>query len=127
MNLSIKPITTYNNVNSFKYNTQWNATASNPATLYFQLVDLDQDGLRVMGASSVQVKFLAVNTTQIITKTATVASLLDSSLWSVSLLASDTPNGGNVQVIVVLNGNTYTFIAPQALSLSPSGFDVGGC
>lgn len=127
MNLAIKPITTYSNVNSFNYNTQWNAVSGNPMDLYFQIVDADQNGLRVMGASTVQVKFLAVDQTSVVTKTATQADPLDTSIWYVSILSTDSLNGGNVQVIVTLDGNSYTFIAPQVLSLSFNDFNVGGC
>jgi hypothetical protein len=127
MQLAIKPITTYSSINSFNYNTQWNATSGSPANLYFQIVDSDQSNLRVMGATSVQINFLSVDTEAIVTKTAISAGVLDSSIWYVSINSNDVLSGGNVQVVVVLNGNTYTFIAPQALSLQASGFEVGGC
>ena len=46
--LSARPIVNFQNVNSFKYANQWTVSAGNSNTLYFQLVDLDQCGLRYL-------------------------------------------------------------------------------
>lgn len=46
MRLSAQAIINYANVNQFSYANQWIVQAGGQNTLYFQLVDLDQAGLR---------------------------------------------------------------------------------
>ncbi len=48
MRISAKALVNYTDVNHFSYVDQWQVRAGDPNTLYFQLVDLDQGGLRYM-------------------------------------------------------------------------------
>lgn len=55
MRLSARAVINYNSVNSFSYAEEWSVREGDQNTLYFQLIDLDQDGLRYMagiGASN---------------------------------------------------------------------------
>jgi len=128
MRLSVKPLKNFQNVNSFDFATEWNVRLDEPNTLYFQLVDLDQDGLRYIptGAMpSMQVIFPAVISTNTITKSATQVSALDGSLWSVSLLETEKPSSGNVQFTLTEGGVTRRFVLLQGLVVEL--FNQGGC
>lgn len=48
MRISAKAVLNYTDINHFVYGNQWIVRAGDPNTLYFQLVDLDQAGLRYM-------------------------------------------------------------------------------
>lgn len=48
MRLTSKAILNYANVNQFSYGNQWIIRAQDTVTLYFQVTDLDQAGLRYM-------------------------------------------------------------------------------
>jgi hypothetical protein len=126
--LSAQTLKNFQNVNSFQKSSEWTIRLDEPNTLYFQLVDLDQDGLRYIptGASpSVQVVFPAVNPDNVITKTAIQASSLDGSLWKVDLLSTEKPSSGNVQFILTEGGVTRRFVVLQGLVVEL--FNQGGC
>lgn len=128
MRLSATPLKNFQHINSFQKSTEWTIRLDEPNTLYLQLIDLDQDGLRYIptGASpSVQVIFPAVNPDNVITKTAIVVSALDGSLWKVDLLDTEKPSSGNVQVILTEGGVTRRFVILQGLVVEM--FNQGGC
>jgi hypothetical protein len=107
MRLSAKAIQTYNGPNSFSTGNQWTVRAGDPNTLYFQLIDLDQAGLRYLagvGSSNqpfgVQVTFLSIDDTKKIIAQAVQADANDSSLWKVTLSSLQVPGGGNVWMAV---------------------------
>jgi hypothetical protein len=126
--LSAQILKNFQNVNSFQKASEWTIRLDEPNTLYFQLIDLDQDGLRYIptGASpSVQVVFPAVNPNNVITKTATAVSTLDGSLWKVDLLSTEKPSSGNVQFILTEGGVVRRFVVMQGLIVEM--FNQGGC
>lgn len=128
MRLSAQILKNFQNVNSFQKASEWTIRLDEPNTLYFQLIDLDQDGLRYIptGASpSVQVVFPAVNPNNVITKTATAVSTLDGSLWKVDLLSTEKPSSGNVQFILTEGGVVRRFVVMQGLIVEM--FNQGGC
>ena len=128
MRLSSKTLKNFQNINSFDFASEWTIRLDEPNTLYFQLVDLDQDGLRYIptgGSPSVQVIFPAVNSANVITKTATQVDVLDGSLWSVSLLETEKPSSGNVQFVVTEGGVTRRFVLQQGLVVEM--FNQGAC
>lgn len=128
MRLSAQTIKNFQNINSFQKSSEWTIRHDEPNSLYFQLVDLDQDGLRYIptGSSpSVQVVFPAVNSANVITKTATAVSALDGSLWKVDLLETEKPSSGNVQMILTEGGITRRFVILQGLVIEM--FNQGGC
>lgn len=128
MRLSAQTLKNFQNINSFQKSSEWTIRHDEPNSLYFQLVDLDQEGLRYIptGSSpSVQVIFPAVNSANIITKTATQVSVLDGSLWKVDLLDTEKPSSGNVQFVITEGGVSRRFVVLQGLVVEM--FNQGGC
>jgi hypothetical protein len=128
MRLSARALKNYGSINQFDSATEWAVRAGDPNTLYFQLIDLDQDGLRYLPTDAsygVVVTFPAVNAAGVVTKTATQASALDRSIWSVSILAADKLYGGNVQFAVTEATATRRFSVLDAISVED--INNGGC
>lgn len=128
MRLLAQPLKNFQNINSFQTASEWTIRLDEPNTLYFRLIDTEQDNLRYIptGASpSVQVIFPAVNPENVITKTATAVSVLDGSLWQVSLLSTEKPSSGNLQFVVTEGGVTRRFVLQQGLVVEM--FNQGGC
>lgn len=126
MRLSAKPIINYQNINSFNYSTEWIIRREEQNTLYFQLVDLNKDGLRYIPTNaSLEVIFPALDSTNTITKTAVNPSTLDTSIWSINILPTDTINSGNVQFILTDNGVVRRFVLLQGIVVEM--FNQGGC
>jgi hypothetical protein len=126
--LYAKPIKNYANINQFDYASEWTIRQGEANTLHFQLVDADQDNLRYLtsdGTATVQVTFPAVNSANIISKAAAQVSSLDRSIWSVSLLSTEIPASGNVQIAVTENGSTRRFSLLQGLIVEL--INAGGC
>jgi hypothetical protein len=126
--LYAKPIITWCNVNQYAFGNQWIVRAGDPLTLYFQIVDTDQAisgnnqgigifsgitpvgttaGLRYLlgiGSSNqpygITVTFPSIDSSKTLTATAQQADPNDSSIWKVSLPASQIPSGGNVQFAI---------------------------
>jgi hypothetical protein len=126
--LYAKPIKNYANINQFDYGTEWTIRKDEPNTLYFQLVDLDQESLRYLpsdASCSVQLTFPALNSTSSFIKSATQVSALDRSIWSVSLSESEVPFSGNVQIALVEFGVTRRFSLIDGIVVE--GLNNGGC
>jgi hypothetical protein len=125
--LSAKPVINYQNNNSFDYASEWNIRQGESNTLYFQLVDLDQAGLRYMPQSgtSVSVIFPSLNTNNTLTITAIQASADDKSIWKVDLTANQIPSTGNVNFTIVESGNTKRFSLLQGIVVE--SLNQGGC
>lgn len=124
MKLYAKAITTYNNVNSFKTGNQWAIRAGEENTLYFQLIDQDQDNLRyITGAdvshspASMVVTFPALDDDAVITATATIVDVNDTSLWKVVLSDVQVPSSGNVSFALTEGTKTKRFSALQFLTV----------
>ncbi len=132
MRLSAKLIQNYSNINSFGYTNQWVIRAGEPNTLYFQLVDLEQNALRhiagVGGSNqpySVSVTFPSIDDAKVITATAVQADATDASVWKVSLGSNQTPGSGQVVFTVVEGSATRSFGVLQAIQVEYPGND--GC
>jgi hypothetical protein len=131
MRLSSKAVITFNGVNSFVTGNQWVIRQGDTNTLYFQLVDLDQSGLRYMAGigagntpASVSVTFPSIDDTKTVVLVAT-ANSSDSSIWSVTMPSTATPSSGQVQFAVtegsaVRRFNVLNLIAVELLN-------NGGC
>lgn len=119
MRLSAKSLLNFNSVNSYTPANQWTIRAGETNTLYFQLIDLDQAGLRyiagVGGSASVQVTFPSIDDSQVIS-VAAVANANDASIWSVSLSSVQVPNSGNVQ-FAVTETSTRRFSVTNMISV----------
>lgn len=120
--LSAKTLINFQNVNSYTTANQWTVRSGDTSTvLYFQLVDLDQAGLRYMagvGASNqptqVQVTFPSIDDTEKFTLIATQQTY-DDSIFSVTIPQTNTPQSGNVFFTVYQGNNINSFMVIQML------------
>jgi hypothetical protein len=119
--LSARPIVNFQNVNSFKYANQWEISAGNTNTLYFQLVDLDQCGLRYLPGGCVEgvplalrVNFPSIDCSQVLTLLAQ-QNTCDGSIWSVAIPSISTPQTGNVMFQLFEGNNIQSFAVLQML------------
>lgn len=133
MRLSAKPVINVSGVNGFDFATEWTIRAGEPNTLYFQLVDLDRNGLRYLagiGGSnqpySVSVKFPSIDSSAVITVSASQVDAADNSLWKVDLTALQVPASGNVVISVTEGSATRQFSLLNALRVEYPGND-GSC
>lgn len=141
MRLSANLIVNFANINQFSYENQWQIRLGDPNTLYFQIVDLDQNinntngsngqnlngptsSLRYMvgcGISnqpfSVQVKFCSIDDTKALTVQAIQVDDCDSSVWSVTLAQTQVVNSGNIYISVTEGTLTRTFRLMNALAV----------
>lgn len=146
MRLSANLIVNYANVNQFSYEQQWIIRAGDPNTLYFQIIDLDQNpfvgnsiagspyggtyasgttaGLRYMVGCgpgkqpySVQVKFCSIDDTKTLVVQAVQADDCDSSIWSVTLSGTQVVAAGNIYIAVTEGMVTRTFKLINALAV----------
>jgi len=131
MRLSANLIVNYSNPNMFGTTNQWQIRAGDPNTLYFQLVDLDQNKLRYLTGLAgtpvgITVTFPSIDDTKKIVATAVQANAADGSIWQVNLLSTMVPASGNV--IFNLSEGTVmrTFKLMNALSVEYPGSD-GSC
>ncbi len=133
MRISASLIVNFANINQFSFADQWQIRAGEPNTLYFQLVDLDQNKLRYLpgiGGSNqpygIQVKFPSIDDAQVITATAVQVDVADNSIWKVTLASSQTPNSGNVIFLVTEGSATRSFKSMNGLAVEFPGND-GSC
>ena len=132
MRLSAKPILTFANVNVFSYGNQWTVRAGELNVLHFQLVDLDQAGLRYMvgvGVSNqpfaVSMTVPSINDSAVLVLSAVQADPSDSSIWKVTIPASSTLSGGNMQFSVTEGAVTRKFNVLNVLAVEY--LDDGSC
>lgn len=128
MRLYAKPIKNFANINQFDYATEWNVRKDEDNSLYFQLVDLDQDGLRYLPTDpsySVVVTFPSLNTAGTLVKSAVQASPLDNSIWRVDLSSTEVPFSGNVQFALTEGTKVRRFSLIDGIVVE--GVDNGGC
>lgn len=124
MRLSAKAILTYGNVNALSFGDQWTVRAGEPNSLYFQLVDLDQAGLRYMpgiGGSnqpySVSVTFPSLDNSKVLTIAAVQANASDNSIWMIPITALQMPSSGNVRMAVTEGSTVRNFSVLNLISV----------
>ena len=141
MRLSVNLIVNYANTNQFGYAEQWIVRSGDPNTLYFQLVDLDQNinnmngsngqnfngptsSLRYMAGCGVgttpygvQVTFCSIDDSKTLTVQAVQADDCDSSIWSVTLSGTQAVNSGNVFFSLKEGNSTRKFMLTNALAV----------
>lgn len=127
MRLSAIPLINFQNINSYQSASQWIVRASDPNTLYFQLVDLDQNSLRYIAGvglsnqpASVSVIFPSIDSSKVLTLTA-VQNVNDGSVWSVSIPSTSSPQTGNVKFQVVEGANARSFFVTQMIVVEGEG------
>jgi hypothetical protein len=126
--LNIKTIKNFSSINNFDYSSEWSIRQEDEITLYFQLVDADQDNLRYLptdSSYSVSVIFPTPSSASPITKVATQVSSLDRSIWSVQINSTDKINSGNFNVTFVEGSNTKKFSVLQGIVVE--ALNEGGC
>lgn len=131
MKLSAKAIITFNSVNSFKHGNQWGIRAGEENTLYFQIVDLDQDSLRYLVGqgvgntpASITVTFPSIDDDGVIEVAAAQVDAADTSLWKIDLTDEQIPASGNVLFAITEGTKTRRFSALAFVSVE--GVDGSG-
>lgn len=124
MRLSASPIINFCDINDFTFGNQWIVRDGDPITLYFQLIDLDQNNLRYLpgiGVSnqpySVQVTFPSIDDTKVVTATAIQVDPADNSIWKIVLGPSQQVNTGNVQFAVFEGSSIRRFNVMNMLNV----------
>lgn len=133
MKLSAKAITTFNGVNSFNYGNQWSIRSGEPNTLYFQVVDLDQDKLRYLVGqgvgntpANIDVTFPSIDDDAVITVAAVQIDAADTSLWKIDLTDVQVPASGNVLFAITEGAKTRRFSALAFISVENTA-GAGDC
>lgn len=135
MNFGIQPIEYYGNINDFTPVKNWDISSGSPATLYFILTKTDGLGTKrfiIDNSTTVNVLFLrsrpakSGETAKTISKTATIVSQNDKSLFQINLSADDASNilSGSVQLVVTISGAQNKSSIPYVVkkSVSSPGF-----
>jgi hypothetical protein len=128
--LSAKPITNFQNINSFDYANQWMIRAGDQTTLYFQIVNLDtcpsDCPLRyILGIGTanqpvqVRVTFPSIDCNSAFTLIA-MQDPNDGSVFSVVVPYTSQPATGNVQFVVYQGNNISNFSVLQMMNVEYS-------
>lgn len=131
MTLSSKILKNVDSLNAWQTSENWSlgrdGDLGEPATLYFQIVDLDRNGIRHIpsNAATMQVTFPSLNDDLTLTKTAEIAFVDDRSIWKVDILATDLPSGGVVRFALTDGGVTRRWSVTGALKVNK--VNSGGC
>jgi hypothetical protein len=125
MRLSALPIINFNGINSFCTGNQWIIRSGDPNTLYFQLIDLDQNcgcgcPQRYVAAagSTMIVTFPSIDCSSIIQITAT-QNAQDGSVWSIPIVPAQRPSGGAVKFSLTSGSDTWNFSVINMLCVQP--------
>lgn len=116
------------NVNSWATQTQWSATEGNVNTLYFQIVDLEEGGIRYLTqatAYSVSAIFPSICDDMQYTIVATQPFADDKSIWKVILTNLQVPHSGNVQFSITEDTVTTYWFALNGIRVNSK--NPGGC
>jgi hypothetical protein len=142
MRLSANLIVNYANINQFSFTNQWKIRLGDPNTLYFQLVDLDQNINNTNGSNgqnsygptsslryiagcgtqnqpvSMKVTFCSIDDTKTLTVQAQPADIAcDGSVWAVTLSGTQYVNSGNVFFSLTEGNSTRTFYIMNGLAV----------
>ena len=130
MLLSAKVIKNYINNNSWDYTTNINIRGGEPSSFYFQLIDLDRNGIRYISSYdpsllSITVNFNSVDDSKKFVLPAVIASVDDKSIWRVNLSGAQTPSSGNLFFTFSENGIAKKFYLMDILKVET--MNVGAC
>lgn len=131
MVLSAKILKNVDSLNAWQHTTHWSVgrdgNLGEPATLYFQIVDMDRDGIRHIPSAlaTMTVTFPSLDDDLVMTKTASLAFADDRSIWKIELLATDLPSGGIVRFSLTDGGITRRWSVQNALRVNK--VNSGGC
>lgn len=131
MLLSARPLINVSGVNDFEISDTVSFTQGDALYVYFQLIDQNKDrtiqgfkpsGRRYVPASgsTLSVVIPSVDSTRIITKTATNPYSSDTSIWRIQITASDALVGTYSLKLTLTEGATVTYgTVNNMLSVSP--------
>lgn len=133
MRLGVQMLDSFAQLNSFQKKETVELAQGETVDLYFQLIDKDQSGLRYVPAAGATVfveipRFSEVFPTMLnqrstmdfsVRRFASQAFSLDSSIWKLSLAATDTANmmSSNIRVTVTEGSVVKIALLPQALKV----------
>lgn len=124
MRLSAVPLINFSSVNGFDTANEWTIRSGEPNTLYFQLVDLDKDGLRYIAGigsanqpASIAVTFPSIDSAKVLNLNATVANAADGSIWQVAIPSNQSPFSGNVWFAITEGTVTRRFNVLNMISV----------
>ena len=129
MFLKIQMLANVANFNSFGFATEVRMTQGNAKTVYFRLVDSEQNetgtppGIRYIPASgaTISIDFLNIDDSKKFSRAATNPFPEDTSIWAIDLLSTD-PLKGTVSLKVnLVEGLVSTSIFAKAVLLVNSG------
>jgi len=120
MRLYIKTLKNYINVNSFDESSEWVVRENEANTLYFRLIDLDNDSLRYISKAtvlSVSVTFPSIDDDEEFTVIAANPDPDDKSIFSINIADDQVPASGNFKVSVTEDGATKQFSVLAGISV----------
>jgi hypothetical protein len=108
MVLTLRALSSFSDINNYSFADSILFTPGDATTIYFQLVDPTRNvayyGFNPVGlpyhpspSAVLSVTINSINTAKVVTRFATIASVDDTSIWSMPLLATD-PLGGSLTV-----------------------------
>ena len=131
MRLSAKPLKNVENLNTFQSSNEWivrqDGNSGEEQSVYFQLVDLDKDGIRYIPAAGavVVVTFPELDETTAAVKTAVNPFADDRSIFRIDLLTTDVIASGNVKFQVTEGTKVKKFSVLSMVTVEL--LNAGGC
>lgn len=131
MRLSAKSLKNVENLNTFQYTNQWivrqDGNSGEEQSLYFQLVDLDKDGIRYMPevGAVVVVTFPDLDQSVQAVKTATNPFADDKSIFKIDLTVLDIIASGNVKFQITEGNKIKKFSVTNMVTVEL--LNAGGC
>lgn len=131
MRLSAKSLKNVENLNTFQYTNQWivrqDGNSGEEQSLYFQLVDLDKDGIRYMPevGAVVVVTFPDLDQTVQAVKTAVNPFAEDRSIFRIDLTVLDIIASGNVKFQITEGSKVKKFSVTNMVTVEL--LNTGGC
>ena len=134
MRLSCNFVINWASVNQFEYEDQWKMRAGDPVTLYFQLIDLDQENLRYMAGiglvspavAGIIVTCPSIDNSKVLQFSAIQADPNDASVWRITIAPTQVPGSGNVMFQVIEGSAIRNFKKTNGLHVELPGSD-GSC
>ena len=131
MRLSANPLKNVDGLNAFVVGESWvvrsNEGSGETVSLYFQIVDLDREGIRyIPGASAtMQVTFPALDDEAVIIKDAAFPFVDDRSIMRIDMASNELPSSGAVKFALTEGGNTKIFTVYGMMQIEKA--DAGSC
>lgn len=133
MRLNAKMLKNVANINQWEYASTVHVQEGQINEIYFQIIDLNKKldsgcYLRYLSAAAVigvEVTFPSIDDDQVIVATATQPFADDKSIWKVSLLSTQLPNSGAINIKLTEDGVDKYFTVKAAIEVDL--LNSGGC